>query len=486
MENMLFLQGGISLNVDTLIINADLFTMQGEGVGYVDCGAVAIDKGRIIEVGSTEALQKEFTAEETIDATNMMVLPGFVDAHMHTYWAILRGVAQDTHNWMLRGVEPFRPYLTDENMTAGAKMNVLEGLATGTTTFCDYTFPALDSAKFFHEIGVRACVTGFVREVPKVLDKLEVGELYPFDPSFGEYTLNRNLELIEKWHGKDNNRIQALLGPQGPDFMSAEFMKKVKNLATEKDVKIHMHVAQSTRETEQILKRYNKRSIALLDELGFLDESLIAVHLTDATEEEVKLLVDRNVSMVVCSGSIGVIAGRVPPAYSFIKAGGNVGLGSDQASGNNCNQVINEMKLTALFNKVKYTDPEVIPAWKALRMGTIEGARAVGLGDDVGSLERGKKADIIFVDLGTRTMQPVIKKPMRNHVPNLVYSARGDEIRRVMVDGKTLFLNGEYLTVNEAEIMSDAQKLATELTEQVREEDFKNTKSYELMQNGKL
>lgn len=373
------------MKIDTLIVNADLFTMQGDGVGYVDNGAVAIDKGKIIEVGQTEELSKEFMAEETIDATNMMVLPGFIDAHLHSYWAVFRGVAQDTNNWMHKGVEPFRAYLTNENTTAAGKMNVLEGLASGTTTFCDYTVPVFDMAEFYHELGARACLTGIVREVPKVLNKLEDDDLYPFDPAIGENTLNENLELIDRWHGKDNNRITALLGPQGPDFMSIDLLKKVKEKAKEKNVKIHMHVAQSTRETEQIVGRYNKRSIPFLDELGYLDDSLIAVHLTDATDEEVRLIANRGASMVVCSGSIGVIAGRVPPTYTFIEAGGKVGLGSDQSSGNNCNQIINEMKLTALFNKIKYNNPEVIPAWKALRMATIEGAQAVGLGDEVGS-----------------------------------------------------------------------------------------------------
>src|SRR5699024_5657962 len=137
------------------------------------------------------------------------------------------------------------------------------------------------------------------------------------------------------------------------------------------------------------------------------------------------------------------VGAKVPPAYEFIQAGGKVGLGSDQSAGNNCNQIINEMKLTALFNKIKYTDTEVLPAWKVLRMATIEGAQAIGLGEEVGSIEKGKKADIIFVDLKEKTMQPVIKQPDRNHVPNLVYSARGNEIRQVMVDGKTLYINGE-------------------------------------------
>ena len=474
------------MKIDTLIIYADLFTMQGDGVGYIENGAVAIDRGKIIEVGDTEDLKQAFTAEEMIDATNMMVLPGFIDAHMHTNLGILRGLAQDTSLWMHKGIEPYTHFLNDANQLAGSKMNILEALASGTTTFGDYGTPINDIAAFFQKLGARARLAGFIKEVPKVLDQLQEGDLYPFDPAIGEQTLNENLALIDRWHGKENNRITAMLGPQGPDFMGIDLMKKIKEIATEKNVMIHMHVAQASRESKQMMGRYHKRSIAFLDEIGYLDDSLLAVHLTDATDEEARHLAKRGVSMVLCSGSIGLIRGEVPPVIPFIEAGGKVALGSDQAPGNNCNQLINEMKLTALFNKIKYKDPEVMPAWKVLRMATIEGAQAIGLGDEVGSLEKGKKADITFIDLRSKTMQPVIKTPVRNHVPNLVYSARGHEVTRVMVDGKTLYLNGEYLTVDEDEIMHECQQMATELAMAVSDEKFQITKGADFMKEGKL
>lgn len=474
------------MKIDTLIIHADLFTMQGDGVGYVENGAVAIDAGNIIEVGNTEDLKREFTAEETIDATNMMVLPGFIDAHMHTHLGILRGLAQDTSLWMHKGLKPYTHFLNDTNQLAGSKMNILEALASGTTTFGEYGTPINDIAAFFKELGARARLTGVIREVPKALKKIQEDHLYSFDSVIGEKSLNENLKLIDRWHGKENNRITTMLGPQGPDFLSVDLMKKVKDKATEKNVMIHMHVAQGSRETKQMMGRYNRRSIAFLDEIGYLDESLLAVHITDATDEEARHLAKRGVSMVLCSGSIGIIDGEVPPVMPFMEAGGKAALGSDQAPGNNCNQIINEMKLTALFNKIKYKDPEIMPAWKVLRMATIEGAQAIGLGDEVGSLEKGKKADITFIDLRAKTMQPVIKTPMRNHVPNLVYSARGHEVTRVMVDGKTLYLNGEYLTVNEEEIMNECQQLATELSEGVSDDQFQITKGAEFMKEGKL
>ena len=150
----------------------------------------------------------------------------------------------------------------------------------------------------------------------------------------------------------------------------------------------------------------------------------------------------------------------MPPAYVFRQAGGLVALGSDQASGNNCNNIFNEMKLTALFNKIKFRDPTIVNAWDVLRMATIEGAQAVGLGNEVGSLEEGKKADVILVDLTEPNLLPMLDAPIRTIVPNLVYAATGREVRTVIVDGRVLMRDGIMLTLDEAAIRADAQEQA--------------------------
>jgi len=157
----------------------------------------------------------------------------------------------------------------------------------------------------------------------------------------------------------------------------------------------------------------------------------------------------------------------VPPAHVFRQAGGLVALGSDQAAGNNCNNMFNEMKLTALFNKIKYRDPTIMPAWGVLRMATIEGARAIGLGDEIGSLEPGKQADLIMIDLQAPNLAPVMNMPVRNIVPNLVYAASGHEVKTVMVAGHILVQDGQVLTMNEAAIVAEAQQQASELAQQV-------------------
>lgn len=426
--------------------------MEGEGVGYKTGVAMVVDGGKIIAMVESELIEREYQAEEVLDLQHHAIFPGFIDAHMHTSLAILRGLAQDTSHWMMYGLQPFSAATTEDAALAGSKLAIIEAIKAGTTTLGDYSFNMDPVCSFIHKLGARGNITCTIREAKSRV--YAPGELYEFDPARGEATLQANLELYDKWHNKGDGRIRVLFGPQGADFLSKELLLRVRQLAKERRTKIHMHTQQGDRETYQVVQRYGKRPIAWLQEIGYLDETLIAVHLTDATEEEARIVAESGASMIVCPGSIGIIDGIVPPSKAFQDAGGNVALGSDQAPGNNCHNVINEMKLVALFNKIKYQNPEVLPAWRALRMATIEGARAVGLGDLVGSLEVGKRADFIAIDLQKPTMMPVYTHPMRNIVPNLVYSARGNEVALVAVEGQVIYRDGVILTVDEEEILS--------------------------------
>lgn len=457
------------MRIDTLVRGGHLFTMNGDGVGYVANGSVAIDRGKIEAVGPWGELAREYAAGEVIDARDHAILPGLIDAHMHTRLAVLRGLAQDTKNWMLYGVGPFAPHVGDAAGEAGSRLAVVEALRSGTTTFGDYG-PGMDgTCRFLESTGVRAQVTGLIREVPPGMSALAPGELYGFDPAIGERTLSENIDLFERWHGAAGGRFTVLFGPQGPDFLSKELLLKARKMAIERGTRVHVHTAQGDRETIQIEGRYGKRPIAFLDAIGYLDGHLLAVHLTDATEEEAALVARRGASLALCSGSIGIIDGVVPPARAFADAGGAVALGSDQAPGNNCHNMWNEMKLTALFNKIRAGDPEIFPAWRVLRMATIDGARALGLDGSIGSLEPGKRADLITVDLRYPSIAPLYTDPMRNIVPNLVYSARGEEVDTVLVDGRTLVSGGRVLTADVAAIVAEAQRYAGEIGEAAAE-----------------
>ena len=454
--------------IDTLIIHAHLFTMKGDGVGYVPDGAVAIRDGYITEVGSTTDLLGRFQPVETIDAGGCAVLPGLIDAHMHTPLAVVRGVAQDVSNWMQMALAPYWRHITPEAALAGTQLNVLEAIKAGTTTTVDFAKPYPGWAEIFEGAGVRVRLTPTINALPPGgMAGWKVGDIYPLDDAVGQDAINAALALVEDWHAADNGRITVMLGPQAPDMISAEQLMQIKQLAEQHGLMIHMHVAQGDREIDQMIKRFGKRTPQYLDELGYLDEQLLAVHLTEATDEEAEFIAQSGVRMALCSGSIGIIDGIVPPARVFREAGGLVALGSDQAPGNNCNNIFNEMKLTALFNKIKVRDPEVMPAWEVLRMATIEGAQAVGLGDEVGSLEVGKQADLILVDLSAPNLTPALDTPIRTIVPNLVYAGSGHEVKTVMVAGKILMRNRQVLTMDEAEVQAEAQRQAEAVSQRV-------------------
>lgn len=454
--------------VDMIVKAPYFYTMEGEGVGYKTGIAMVIDSGKIIDIKNEAEVNKEYTAEETLVMSHHAIFPGLIDAHMHTGCCIMRGLAQDTNNWMMYGLQPFDNAARQNEKDAGSRLAIIEAIKAGTTTIGDFESQMEEVCNFIYKIGARGNITQTIREAKRRV--YNPGELYEYDESLGRNSLEQNLALYDKWHDKDGGRIKILFGPQGADFLSRELLLKVQRIAKERNTKIHMHTQQGDRETYQILKRYSKRPVEWLKGIGYLDESLIAVHLTDADKEEAEIVAKSGASMIVCPGSIGIIDGIVPPSVAFQEAGGNCALGSDQAPGNNCHNIINEMKLVTLFNKIKYTNPEVMPAWRALRMATIEGARAIGLGSTAGSLEIGKKADFIAIDLNKPTMLPVYTNPMRNIVPNLVYSARGDEVELSVIDGKIVYRDGKFLNIDVNECIEEVAEYTEGIGERASRE----------------
>jgi 5-methylthioadenosine/S-adenosylhomocysteine deaminase len=445
-------------NVDLVVRVPHALTMTGDGVGYASDVTIAVDRGRIVAVGATGEVDGSVRAERTLDRPRHLALPGLVDAHMHTGLGLLRGLAQDIRRWMMDGIAPLAGYLDAEASAAGSRLAIVEALRCGTTTIGDYGTDMGEVARFVVETGARGHLTALVREVPA--GRYGPGELYPFDAGLGRRLVGEALDLHDRWDGAQDGRIRVLLGPQGPDFLGRDLLDEVRRHAIERNTFIHLHAAQGDRETEQIKRRYGQRPIPWLDEIGYLDERLIAVHLTDASDDEAGLVARRGAGMVLCSGSIAGIDGIVPPAAAFQRAGGRVALGTDQAPGTGVHDLFREMDLTALLNKVAAADPEVMPAWRALRMATIEGAQAIGLGDVVGSLKEGKRADIILVDLGHHRMVPTVLAPLRNLVPNLVYAASGDVVTDVIVDGRLIIEERRFTSVAEDAIAAEAQSHA--------------------------
>ncbi|MBM7634337.1 amidohydrolase family protein [Geomicrobium sediminis] len=473
--------------IDVMFVHATIFTMEGEGVGSISDGAICVHDNLIVAVGKSSELMNDYRAHRTIDAAGKVILPGLIDAHMHSGLGILRGVAQDTNDWMEKGLWPFMHVLDEPARKAGSLVNLIEAVKAGTTTICDYDSGMLSIVENHRALGTRARVCEMINEMPEQYDDdREVGALYDFDPAVGEETYQANRMLFETYHERDNGRITCVLGPQGPDMMSTELLLDVNEYARKHNTLVHMHVAQGDREITQMIQRYGKRSIDYLQELNLLDKSLMAVHLTEATKEEVAIVAKSGASMILCSGSIGIIDGIVPPAKEFLDVSQRFALGSDQAPGNNCNNMFNEMKLTSILNKCKYTDPTLFPAWKMLRSVTIDSAKAIGLDHEVGSLSAGKKADLIMIDLKTPALFPTIESPIRNIVPNLVYSANGSEVELVMIDGKIIVEDSKLQSIDEQAAINEGQRHADRISADVSEQPKPNTPIFQMMANDQL
>ncbi len=471
--------------VDLLIFTQHMYTMEGSGVGYLEGHGLAIDGGKIVDIAKCEVLKSNYKGEKVIEATDKVLLPGFIDGHMHTGHAVLRGLAQDIDNWMMWGVAPFEAQWTGDAQVAGSKLAIAEAIMNGTTTIGDDGLDMDGTCQFVKEIGVRGNISIRIREALQRVYK--PGELYEYDENYGKQSLKHCLEMYDKYNDIDDGRIKIRFGPQGPDFVSAQMLKRIKVLAKERNTKIHMHLSQGSRETEQMMMRYGKKGIPFLAEMDYLDKDFVAIHLTDATADEVSIFAKTDASMILCSSSIGIIDGIVPPAKLVQDAGGICGLGSDQAPGNNCHNMISEMKMTAMLNKAHYQDPEVMPSWKVLRMATIENAQALGISEQTGSIAVGKDADLILIDLNQASLAPLYTTPMRNFVPNLVYSARGNEVDTVMVQGKVLVENKKPVTFDMQEILKTVQQYADDIGKKAKPQfEEINGKNAQYMSEGKL
>ena len=233
--------------IDTIVVAPHFYTMEGAGVGYHSDAAMAVDGGKILKVGNRAEILAEYTAEEMITLDHHMVLPGFIDGHMHTACNIMRGLAQDTNSWMMFGLQPFDNAVNDEERDAGSRVAILEAVRAGTTTLGDYDSKMENVCAFIDKVGARGNIAQTIRAAKRRV--YQPGELYEFDDAMGEESLNRNIDLYNKWNNKAGGRIKILFGPQGADFVSPEMLRRIQTAVKERGTKIHMHVQQGDRET---------------------------------------------------------------------------------------------------------------------------------------------------------------------------------------------------------------------------------------------
>ncbi|MEF8835425.1 MAG: amidohydrolase family protein [Candidatus Thermoplasmatota archaeon] len=455
--------------MDLAIKNTTLITLQGNGLGIIKNGAVGIDMDKISFVGKTRDLDEE-NYSSIIDGTNHVTMPGLVDAHIHSGLALLRGTAQDVPEieWMDKALGPITQHMSEDDIIVGSKLGVLEGLRSGTTTFAEFTNHLDRTIKEVYK-PFSARVVG-AETINEVTSREE--DTYRLETS--KTQLQENEHLFKKYG--QNDLVDIMYGPQALDMISIETLKKIYERAEDHDRRIHMHVAQGGRERKQIENRYGCSTVEKLKEEDMLNERLLAAHCHATTQEEKQLMVEKGVNMVGCPSSIGMIDGIVPPIKDFLSHGGTVALGSDQVPGNGAHNLFREMRTISLLTKCRDNDPTALPPWKTLKLATKSGAQALGLKNKIGTLEEGKKADIITVNLENINLTPAVHEPFRNFIPNLIYSSSGFEVDNVIINGNKVLRNGEFVDIDETQIKEEAENRAEEILDKA-ESDWREADS---------
>lgn len=454
------------------IINTRLITLQGEGLGIIDDGAVSFSDGKIDFVGNTYDLDRS-SVENVIDGSGHVTMPGLVNTHTHTGSTILRGAAQDVPEleWMNKAIRPFSKHLKEEDKILGSKLGVIEGLRSGITTFGEYTSNVgrlIDEV--YSPFNVRVSAAETINEVVSKRYSMGPNEKYVLDGNKGKKSLNETDKLYKKYQGSKS--IAILYGPQALDMVSPDTLERVKEHADKRKAKIHMHVAQGERERLQIKERYGNEAttVNVLNKMNLLDSSFIAAHCHDTSDREKEIMVEKGADMIGCPSSIAMIDGIVPPVSEFISLGGTVGLGTDQAPGPGTHNMFREMRTVSIMTKTKFSDPTILPAWDTLRLGCVGGAEVLGLGEKIGTLKKGKSADIMTIDISKANLTPSVEHPFHNYIPNLVYSSSGSEVDNVFIEGKSIIKGGDFVDIDEKSIIKEAQKRASSIFQEAADD----------------
>lgn len=434
-------------DVDLLVANGTVVTMSGS---TIERGSVAIDDGVIVEVGTSEEITSRVRASRIIDAEGMAILPGFVNAHTHAPMALFRGIADDRDlmDWLQNFIFPAEAKNVDRDFVKwGTRLALAEMVRSGTTTYADMYYFESDIAAETKRAGVRAVLGETMIDFPA-----------PDNKTWAE-AVNYVRAFAAKYKG--DALITPALAPHAPFTVSREHLIEVRKLATELGVPILIHLSETKDELRQVAERTGGQTPGqYLESIGFLGEDVLAAHGVWLTPSEISLLASRKVGVAHCPESNMMLASGVAPVTALLAAGVKVGLGTDGPAGSNNNlDMIEEMASAARLQKITQRDPKVMSARQVLEMATIGGARALGLDSKIGTLEAGKRADVIVVDLRGINTQPVYSIESA-----IVYSASGHDVFATIIDGQIVMLDGRLQTIDEEETKSKAREYRDKIT----------------------
>jgi len=431
-----------------LIRNGTIVTMDADN--SIVRGDLLMRDGRIARVGG----EGEVKADEVIDASGCAVLPGFIQTHIHLCQTLFRGAADDLSliAWLKKRIWPMEAAHTPDSIRASARLGIAELIKGGTT--CALT---METVRHTEEVLRAVEETGFRATVGKCM--MDKGDDLP--PELHEPTrasIDESLRLIDEWHGKADGRIRCCFAPRFAVSCTRELLGEVAKLARERSVMIHTHASENKSECEMVERETGMRNVAYLYSLGIAEAHVMLAHCVHLDDQEMETLARTKTNVAHCPSSNLKLGSGIAPISKMLERGISVSLGADGAPCNNRLDMFTEMRTAALLQKALH-GPEVLPASKALRMATIDGARALGLEEELGSLEVGKRADVIVVDLNN-----LHAAPETDVVSSLVYSAQVSDVRTAVIDGRIVMRDRGLTMMNEADVIADANREAEALS----------------------
>ena len=396
-----------------------------------------IEEDKITGIGDKPA---GFTADKVIDGTDKLVIPGLVNCHTHSYMSFMRNVADDLSfmDWLFGTIDPIEQQMTDEDTYWGANLAIIEMMKSGTTCFNDMQMNIHQTTRAVKESGMRAVICrGLVGSGSDEAGQMRLRQAYE-----------------ERDAAKDCDRLTFKLGPHAPYTCDDAFLKIVAAEAKKENMGIHVHLSESESEISQIQEKYGCTPIALAEKCGIFDVPALAAHCVQVTDEDIEILKRKNVSVVTNPASNMKLGNGFAPIAKMLDAGVNVCLGTDGAASNNCLNMFHELSLLTLIHKGTGKTPQCVSAKEGFRIATINGAKALGLEKEIGSIEAGKKADLAILDLNTPSLTP-----RNNLIAGLSYSANGSEVDTVIINGQITMEGRKLLTIDEKLVYGKIQDI---------------------------
>lgn len=424
-----------------IIKNCYIITMD-KHLSQFECGAVVIENGEILDVGNEKDILSHYKADNIYDADKNILLPGFINTHTHSAMTLFRGFADDLplNNWLNDYIFPSEgKYVCEEFINNGCRIAASEMIRSGITTFLDMYFFQDMAGKVFKEAGMRAFLSEGLINFPTPDMK---------DP---EKAIAYVEDFINKWIGDD--LISPAIAAHAPYTCSDKLLRNARDLADKYNLVFNIHLSETALEVDTILKENGVRPTFYLDNLGILKEKTILAHCVHINEDESLLIRDRGSSIAHNPQSNMKLASGIAPVNMFKRIGINVTIGTDGACSNNNLDIIEEGREAALLSKVFENDPTSLDAKYILQCLTINGAKALGMENNIGSIEKGKRADIIIIDIHTPNMIPLY-----NPYSQIVYSANQSNVNDVMIDGKWVMKNKNILSFDDSNLFELGEK----------------------------